>query len=118
MSARDRLRFGSERHSRAECSSRHALHLVITRDGVPFVWRSGGITKPAARDSIYRRRHFAPEVIEQYPRWCIMRWLSYRDLVAMKARQRCRPVYTNTQRYQVALNGPVPRRRARSLLLS
>lgn len=43
------------------------------------------MTKPIARDPIYRRRRFQVEVIEQCVRWYITYRLSYRDLVAMMA---------------------------------
>ncbi len=39
----------------------------------------------AARDPIYRRRHFSSEAIELCVRWYITYRLSYRDLVAMMA---------------------------------
>jgi transposase-like protein len=41
--------------------------------------------RAAARDPIYRRRHFAAETIETCVRWYITYRLSYRDLVAMMA---------------------------------
>jgi transposase-like protein len=41
----------------------------------------------AARDPIYRRRHFSSETIELCVRWYITYRLSYRDLVAMMAEQ-------------------------------
>jgi transposase-like protein len=43
------------------------------------------MTKPIARDPIYRRRRFAAEIIELCVRWYITYRLSYRDLVAMMA---------------------------------
>src|SRR5271155_1686981 len=43
------------------------------------------MTKPIARDPIYRRRRFEGEVIELCVRWYISYRLSYRDLVAMMA---------------------------------
>jgi len=43
------------------------------------------MTKAIARDSIYRRRRFQPEIIELCVRWYITYRLSYRDLVAMMA---------------------------------
>jgi transposase-like protein len=43
------------------------------------------MTKPIARDSIYRRRVFDAEIIELCVRWYITYRLSYRDLVAMMA---------------------------------
>lgn len=43
------------------------------------------MTKPIARDPIYRRRMFDAEIIELCVRWYITYRLSYRDLVAMMA---------------------------------
>jgi transposase-like protein len=43
------------------------------------------MTKPIARDPIYRRRRFEGEIIELCVRWYISYRLSYRDLVAMMA---------------------------------
>jgi transposase-like protein len=43
------------------------------------------MTKPIARDPIYRRRRFEAEVIELCVRWYITYRLSYRDLVAIMA---------------------------------
>ena len=43
------------------------------------------MTKPIARDPIYRRRRFDAEIIELCVRWYITYRLSYRDLVAMMA---------------------------------
>jgi hypothetical protein len=39
------------------------------------------MTKPVARDPIYRRRRFEPEIIELCVRWYLTYRLSYRDLV-------------------------------------
>jgi predicted helicase len=47
--------------------------------------RGAQMTKPIARDLIYRRRRFDAEVIELCVRWYITYRLSYRDLVAMMA---------------------------------
>jgi len=43
------------------------------------------MTKPIARDPIYRGRVFDAEIIELCVRWYITYRLSYRDLVAMMA---------------------------------
>ncbi|MGB5132945.1 MAG: DDE-type integrase/transposase/recombinase, partial [Steroidobacteraceae bacterium] len=43
------------------------------------------MTRPIARDPIYRRRRFEAEIIELCVRWYITYRLSYRDLVAMMA---------------------------------
>jgi transposase-like protein len=45
------------------------------------------MTKPIARDPIYRRRRFEGEFIELCVRWYISYRLSYRDLVATMAAQ-------------------------------
>ena len=43
------------------------------------------MTIAIARDLIYRRRRFQPEIIELYVRWYLTYRLSYRDLVEMMA---------------------------------
>jgi len=43
------------------------------------------MTKPIARDPIYRRRSFDAEIIELCVRWYISYRLSYRDLVELRA---------------------------------
>ncbi len=43
------------------------------------------MTKPIARDPIYRRRVFDAKIIELCVRWYITYRLSYRDLVGMMA---------------------------------
>jgi transposase-like protein len=43
------------------------------------------MTKAIARDPIYRRRRFQPEIIELCVRWYLTYRLSYRDLVEMMA---------------------------------
>ena len=43
------------------------------------------MTRPAAREAIYRGRVFDAEIIELCVRWYITYRLSYRDLVAMMA---------------------------------
>jgi transposase-like protein len=43
------------------------------------------MTTPIARDPIYRRRRFQPEIIELCVRWYLTYRLSYRDLVEMMA---------------------------------
>ena len=45
------------------------------------------MTKAIARDPIYRRRRFQPEIIELCVRWYLTYRLSYRDLVEMMAEQ-------------------------------
>src|SRR5688500_8098359 len=53
------------------------------------------MTKPIARDPIYRRRRFEAEIIELCVRWYITYRLSYRDLVAIMA-ERGLPVSVTT----------------------
>ncbi len=43
------------------------------------------MTRPPARDAMYRGRVFDAEIIEPCMRWYITYRLSYRDLVAMMA---------------------------------
>jgi transposase-like protein len=43
------------------------------------------VTKPIARDPMYRRRSFDADIIELCVRWYITYRLIYRDLVAMRA---------------------------------
>ncbi|HWS63182.1 MAG TPA: hypothetical protein VN325_10550 [Steroidobacteraceae bacterium] len=43
------------------------------------------MTKAIARDPIYRRRRFQPEIIELCVRWYLTYRLSYRELVEMMA---------------------------------
>jgi transposase-like protein len=43
------------------------------------------MTNPIARDLIYRRRRFQPEIIELCVRWYLTNRLSYRDLVEVMA---------------------------------
>jgi transposase-like protein len=43
------------------------------------------MTEPIARDPIYRRRRFQPEIIELCVRWYLTYRPSYRDLVEMVA---------------------------------
>ncbi|MEO7208568.1 MAG: hypothetical protein ABI145_17805 [Steroidobacteraceae bacterium] len=43
------------------------------------------MTKPSARDPIYRKRAFDADIIELCVRWYVTYQLSYRDLVEMMA---------------------------------
>jgi transposase-like protein len=43
------------------------------------------MTRPIARDSIYRKRVFDADIIALCVRWCITYRVSYRDLVEMMA---------------------------------
>jgi transposase-like protein len=47
------------------------------------------MTKPIARDPIYRKRAFDADIIELCVRWYITYRLSYRDLVEMMAERAC-----------------------------
>src|ERR1700691_3151330 len=49
-----------------------------------FLW-GAQMSKTVARDPIYRRRRFQPEIIELCVRWYLTYRLSYRDLVEMMA---------------------------------
>ncbi|HUQ10996.1 MAG TPA: IS6 family transposase [Steroidobacteraceae bacterium] len=57
------------------------------------------MTKPVARDAIYRHRRFQAEDIEQCVRWYITYRLSYRDLVAMMAERGVRVSHTTILRW-------------------
>ena len=52
------------------------------------------MTKPIARDPIYRGRVFDAEIIELCVRWYITYRLSYRDLLAMRAERGSRVSHT------------------------
>jgi transposase-like protein len=57
------------------------------------------MTEAIARDPIYRRRRYPPEVIELCVRWYITYRLSYRDLVAMMAERRVAVAHTTILRW-------------------
>jgi transposase-like protein len=59
------------------------------------------MTKPIARDPIYRRRRFEAEIIELRVRWYITYRLSYRDLVAMMAERGLAVSHTTILRWVV-----------------
>ena len=59
------------------------------------------MTKPIARDPIYRRRSFDADVIELCVRWYITYRLSYRDLVAMMAERDVEVSHTTILRWVV-----------------
>jgi hypothetical protein len=59
------------------------------------------MTKPIARDPIYRRRRFDAEIIELCVRWCIAYRLSYRDLVAMMAERGVVVSHTTIHRWVI-----------------
>ncbi len=57
------------------------------------------MTKPIARDAVYRRRRFEAEIIELCVRWYITYRLSYRDLVAMMAERGIIVSHTSIMRW-------------------
>jgi transposase-like protein len=59
------------------------------------------MTKPIARDLIYRRRRFDAEVIELCVRWYITYRLSYRDLVAMMEERGIAVSHTTIHRWVI-----------------
>lgn len=59
------------------------------------------MTKPIARDPIYRRRRFEAEIIELCVRWYITYRLSYRDLVAMMAERGLAMSHTTVLRWVI-----------------
>jgi transposase-like protein len=59
------------------------------------------MTKPIARDPIYRRRRFEGEIIELCVRWYISYRLSYRDLVAMMAERGLIVSHTTIMRWVI-----------------
>jgi hypothetical protein len=62
------------------------------------------MSRPIARDPIYRRRRFEAETIELCVRWYISYRLSYRDLVAMMgergSRETLHPLWTEGTKQQ------------------
>jgi hypothetical protein len=65
------------------------------------------MTKPVARDAIYRRRRFRTEDIEQCVRWYITYRLSYRDLAVGSHVCGSPPHPWGTRRPRIFLNGAV-----------
>ena len=59
------------------------------------------MTRPIARDPIYRRRRFDAEVIELCVGWYITYRLSYRDLVAMMAERGITVSHTTIHRWVI-----------------
>ena len=59
------------------------------------------MTRPTARDPIYRRCRFEAEIIELCVRWYITYRLSYRDLVAMMAERGLNVSHTTIMRWVV-----------------
>ena len=59
------------------------------------------MTKPIARDSLYRRRSIDADIIELCVRWYITYRLSYRDLVAMMAERGVEVSHTTILRWVV-----------------
>jgi transposase-like protein len=75
-----------------------ALMGIIVQFGCP---RDAQMTRPIARDPIYRRRRFDAEVIELCVRWYITYRLSYRDLVAMMAERGIVVSHTTIHRWVI-----------------
>ena len=63
--------------------------------------REPRMTKPIARDPMYRRRSFDADIIELCVRWYITYRLSYRDLVAMMAERGVEVSHTTILRWVV-----------------
>jgi hypothetical protein len=59
------------------------------------------MTKPIARDPIYRGRRFEAEIIELCVRWYITYRLSYRDVVAMMAERGLAVSHTTILRWVI-----------------
>jgi transposase-like protein len=57
------------------------------------------MTKPIARDSMYRKRVSAADTIAMCVRWYLTYRLSYRDLVEMMAERRAQVVHTTVRRW-------------------
>lgn len=57
------------------------------------------MTKPVARDPIYRKRHFNADVIQLCVRWYVTYRLSYRDLVQMMAERGIAVAHTSILRW-------------------
>jgi DDE domain len=57
------------------------------------------MTKPIARDPIYRKRAFDADIIELCVRWYITYRLSYRDLVEMMAERGVRVAHSTILRW-------------------
>jgi transposase-like protein len=57
------------------------------------------MTKPIARDAIYRKRVFDADIIELCVRWYITYRLSYRDLVEMMAERGVKIAHSTTLRW-------------------
>jgi IS6 family transposase len=61
------------------------------------------MTKPIARDPMYRRRSFDADITELCVRWYTTYRLSYRDLAAMMAEREVIVAHTTI----ISLGGPV-----------
>jgi transposase-like protein len=59
------------------------------------------VTKPIARDRIYRRRGFDAEIIELCVRWYASYRLSYRDLVELMADRGVAVAHTTIMRWVI-----------------
>ena len=63
------------------------------------------MTKPLARDPMYRHRAFDAEVIEVCVRWYLSYKLSYRDLVEMMAERGVELAHTTILRWVTRYRG-------------
>src|ERR1022692_1634744 len=71
-----------------------------TSDRLPdFVCRRCRMTKPIARDPMYRKRVFDADIIEPCVRWYITYRLSYRDLVEMMAERGVKVAHSTILRW-------------------
>ena len=59
------------------------------------------MTKPIARDPIYRKRGFDAEIIERCVRWYVSYRLSYRDLVELMADRGIAVSHTTITRWMI-----------------
>jgi transposase-like protein len=71
------------------------------------------MTKPIARDPMYRRRSFDADIIELCVRWYITDRLSYRDLVAMMAERGVEVSHTTILRWVIQYVPEFEKRRNR-----
>jgi transposase-like protein len=72
------------------------------------------MTKPIARDPIYRKRGFDAEIIELCVRWYITYRLSYRDLVEMMAERGIQVAQSTILRWVTRTSGRTLRESIRS----
>ena len=65
------------------------------------------MTKPIARDPMYRKRVFDADIIELCVRWYITYRLSYRDLVEMMAERGVKAAHSTILRWVTPLRSGV-----------